>query len=44
MDGAALRGKIEALLGKIQEMVFKEENIMLPMLLENLTRRMAADC
>jgi DUF438 domain-containing protein len=38
MDGAALRGKIEALLGKIQEMVFKEENIMLPMLLENLTQ------
>ena len=38
MDGASLRGKIEALLGKVQEMVFKEENIMLPMLLENLTQ------
>lgn len=28
----------EALLGKIDEMIFKEENIMLPMLLENLTQ------
>jgi len=35
--GDAPREKIEALLGRIQEMVFKEENIMLPMLLENLT-------
>lgn len=28
----------EELLGKIDEMIFKEENIMLPMLLENLTQ------
>jgi len=35
--GDVPREKIEALLGRIQEMVFKEENIMLPMLLENLT-------
>ncbi len=29
---------LEALLNKITEMIFKEENIMLPMLLENLTQ------
>jgi DUF438 domain-containing protein len=33
-----LKEKVEALLGSIQEMVFKEENIMLPMLVENLTQ------
>lgn len=32
-----IKAKIEALLDKISEMIFKEENIMLPMLLENLT-------
>jgi DUF438 domain-containing protein len=37
-DAPGLREKVEALLGSIQEMVFKEENIMLPMLLENLTQ------
>jgi DUF438 domain-containing protein len=37
IDVSVLRGKIEALLGKIQEMVFKEENIMMPMLVQNLT-------
>ncbi len=37
-DAPGLRGRIEALLGKIQEMAFKEENIMLPMLIENLTQ------
>lgn len=30
--------EVEALLEKITEMIFKEENIMLPMLLENLTQ------
>ncbi len=37
VDLAANRQAIEALLNKIGEMIFKEENIMLPMLLENLT-------
>jgi DUF438 domain-containing protein len=37
-DAPGLREKVEAVLGSIQEMVFKEENIMLPMLLENLTQ------
>lgn len=36
-DLAANGQAIEALLNKIGEMIFKEENIMLPMLLENLT-------
>ena len=34
---ADIRLKIEALLDKVTEMIFKEENIMLPMLLEKLT-------
>ncbi|NLL78027.1 MAG: DUF438 domain-containing protein [Clostridiales bacterium] len=33
-----LTGEIEALLDRVSEMIFKEENIMLPMLLENLTQ------
>ena len=33
-----LKGQIEELLAKISEMIFKEESIMLPMLLENLTQ------
>jgi DUF438 domain-containing protein len=37
-DAPGFRARVEALLGKVQEMVFKEENIMLPMLLENLTQ------
>jgi DUF438 domain-containing protein len=37
-DAPGLKEKVEAVLGSIQEMVFKEENIMLPMLLENLTQ------
>jgi DUF438 domain-containing protein len=37
-DTAQLRESIEALLDKITEMIFKEENILLPMLLENLTQ------
>lgn len=37
-DAPGLREKVEALLGSVQEMIFKEENIMLPMLLENLTQ------
>ena len=37
-DAAQLKGPIETLLGKITEMIFKEENIMLPMLLESLTQ------
>ena len=37
-DAARLREPIEALLDKVAEMIFKEENIMLPMLLENLTQ------
>lgn len=37
-DVPGLREKVEALLGSVEEMIFKEENIMLPMLLENLTQ------
>lgn len=37
-DTVQLRESIEALLDKITEMIFKEENILLPMLLENLTQ------
>ncbi|UZT81603.1 DUF438 domain-containing protein [Caproicibacterium sp. BJN0003] len=37
-DAAQLREPIGALLNKITEMIFKEENILLPMLLENLTQ------
>lgn len=37
-DTAPLREPVEGLLGKITEMIFKEENILLPMLLENLTQ------
>ncbi len=37
-DTVQLRESIEALLDKITEMIFKEENIFLPMLLENLTQ------
>jgi DUF438 domain-containing protein len=33
-----LKEQIEELLAKISEMIFKEESIMLPMLLENLTQ------
>ncbi len=35
-EAAQQKAQIEALLDKISEMVFKEENIMLPMLFENL--------
>lgn len=37
-DAAQLQEAIVALLDKITEMIFKEENILLPMLLENLTQ------
>lgn len=37
-DTAQLGRPIEELLDKITEMIFKEENILLPMLLENLTQ------
>ena len=37
-DVSHLKGQIEELLAKISEMIFKEESIMLPMLLENLTQ------
>lgn len=37
-EAAQQKAQIEALLDKISEMVFKEENIMLPMLFENLTQ------
>ena len=37
-DLSHLKGPIEELFAKISEMIFKEENIMLPMLLENLTQ------
>ncbi|MBW7572109.1 DUF438 domain-containing protein [Caproiciproducens faecalis] len=37
-DAAQLKEPIEAMLHRIVEMIFKEENIMLPMLLENLTQ------
>lgn len=36
-DADALRRAVEALTGKVEEMIFKEENIMLPMLLGALT-------
>ncbi|WP_411678539.1 DUF438 domain-containing protein [Caproicibacter sp.] len=36
-ESGQLKEPIEALLNQIAEMIFKEENIMLPMLLENLT-------
>ncbi|MVB09899.1 hypothetical protein CAFE_05680 [Caprobacter fermentans] len=36
-ESGQLKEAIEALLNQIAEMIFKEENIMLPMLLENLT-------
>ena len=38
VDLSHLKGPIEELFAKISEMIFKEENIMLPMLLENLTQ------
>jgi hypothetical protein len=37
-DASQLKEPIGELLNKITEMIFKEENIMLPMLLENLTQ------
>jgi hypothetical protein len=37
-DLSHLKEQIEELLAKISEMIFKEESIMLPMLLENLTQ------
>lgn len=37
-DLLQLKDSIEKLFAKISEMIFKEENIMLPMLLENLTQ------
>jgi DUF438 domain-containing protein len=37
-DTAQLQETVAALLDKITEMIFKEENILLPMLLENLTQ------
>ncbi len=37
-DPSQLKRPIEELIAKISEMIFKEENIMLPMLLENLTQ------
>lgn len=37
-DASSDKEPIKALLSKIVEMIFKEENIMLPMLLENLTQ------
>lgn len=37
-DKEDLKQKIDAMLGKVIEMIFKEENIMIPMLLENLTQ------
>lgn len=37
-DPVGLKTEIQALLTKIADMIFKEENILLPMLLENLTR------
>ena len=37
-DAPGFKERAGQLLGKIQEMIFKEENIMLPMLLENLTQ------
>ena len=37
-DREVLKENLEALLEKIKEMIFKEENILLPMLLETLTQ------
>lgn len=37
-EASQLKAQIAALLDKIVEMIFKEENIMLPMLFENLTQ------
>lgn len=37
-DAASLKDDINAVLQKVADMIFKEENIMLPMLLENLTQ------
>jgi DUF438 domain-containing protein len=37
-DAPGFKERARQLLRKIQEMIFKEENIMLPMLLENLTQ------
>lgn len=37
-DAAQLQKTVAALLDKITEMIFKEENILLPMLFENLTQ------
>ncbi|WFR56456.1 DUF438 domain-containing protein [Anaerocolumna sp. AGMB13025] len=37
-DREALKENLEALLEKVKEMIFKEENILLPMLLETLTQ------
>jgi DUF438 domain-containing protein len=37
-DRRVLKENLEALLDKIKEMIFKEENILLPMLLETLTQ------
>jgi DUF438 domain-containing protein len=37
-DALQLSEPIETLLNKVTDMIFKEENIMLPMLLENLTQ------
>lgn len=36
-DSKGLREKVEALILRVNEMIFKEENILLPMLLETLT-------
>lgn len=38
VDITQLKAMVEALLTKVTDMIFKEENIMLPMLLENLTQ------
>lgn len=37
-DLAVIRGKIEELLNRVEEMIFKEENILLPMLNDTLTQ------
>ena len=37
-NSSALVSKIESALAKVEEMIFKEENIMIPMLLEQLTQ------
>ena len=36
-DPLKIKDKVEALLARVEDMIFKEENIMLPMLTENLT-------